>query len=379
MSKTIEEVVDAGKLSSYADEWQALADRGRRAEFFQTYEWVTIWLECFWQNRPIRFLFARENGKLTGLLPLLNDTNGERGCCPRTLVLPVNPHARRSDLLYVGGVEELLDPMITQLKHSHYPLRLRGTLRDDSPLAQEAHGFAQRHGLHLFLRETSSCPVIHLDSSWTNYVASLSRHVRHEMQRKARRLEREGKVEFQVLNTLEDCDQGLQQVFQIEAASWKQADGSSFTADPKVGRFYSNLARRVAARGWLRIYLLLLNDQPVAHIFGVAYKDEYYALKTSYDSSFAALSPGTVIFFHALRDACEQGIRIFDLLGEETRWKSELATGRRDHVILCLYSKGAYSCHWRKAKEVNLKPWVRQHAPGFVAINHWLRKKLAEE
>lgn len=380
MSRTIEEVSDACQLASYADDWRDLAERSTQAELFLTYEWITTWLECFWKNRPIRFLFVRENGKLTALLPLLDaEGGGKIGCSlTRTLSLPVNGHARRSDLLYVGAVGELLDDIVTYLAQNRNPLKLHLHLRADSPLVVETQHLVRNHGLCLYLHEGySNCPVVRMDSNWNDYFGSLPRKVRHEMQRKARRLEGEGKVELEVLGSLEDCDRALPEVFRIEAASWKQAEGSSLTADPEVrGRLYSDVARRAAASGWLRVYLLLLDGTPIAHILGVVYKHEYNALITAYDVSLAGLSPGSVIFFYALRDSFEQGFKSFDLLGEETRWKREIASDQRDLVILCLHSKNAFRCRWHTALEENLKPWVKQHAPGLVKARRWLQQRV---
>ena len=43
---------------------------------FDSYEWVTTWLESFWKDRPIAFLFVRDGRSLAGVLPLLSDSDG---------------------------------------------------------------------------------------------------------------------------------------------------------------------------------------------------------------------------------------------------------------------------------------------------------------
>ena len=80
---------------------------------------------------------------------------------------------------------------------------------------------------------------------------------------------------------------------QIEANSWKQDDGSSFTAAEQLVQFYGRFAVQAAENGWLRLYLLYLDGQPVAHIYGVVFRNHYYALKTSYHSAYRNLAPAS--------------------------------------------------------------------------------------
>jgi CelD/BcsL family acetyltransferase involved in cellulose biosynthesis len=173
----------------------------------------------------------------------------------------------------------------------------------------------------------------------------------------------------------------LGDVFEIEARCWKQVSNTAMNSQDGVHRFYGTLAERCADRGWLRLYLLLLDGQPVAHIFGAVYGNTYYALKTSFDEAYQHLSPGAVLVAHAIRDAFAQGFSTVDLLGQPSRWKNEFATGMREQVDLCLVSANAFRCrlcqfhqhHLRPLVEERVKPLVRRTLPQVVALkNHLL-------
>jgi len=42
----------------------------------ETYPWVGAWLEAYWKERPMAFLFLRSTEERVGLAPLLDDRSG---------------------------------------------------------------------------------------------------------------------------------------------------------------------------------------------------------------------------------------------------------------------------------------------------------------
>ena len=157
-------------------------------------------------------------------------------------------------------------------------------------------------------------------------------------------------------------------VLRIEQNCWKEREGTSLVSEPGASSFYTRIARNCAARGWLRLELLYLDGQPVAHLLGVAYRGTYYALKTSYDEAYRAWSPGVVLFQYAIRKAFEDGLATFDFLGADSRWKTELANDQRAHVDACAFSRSALHCRWDRARVARIKPFLEERAPALVAL-----------
>ena len=106
----------------------------------------------------------------------------------------------------------------------------------------------------------------------------------------------------------------------------------------------------------------------MAHLLGVAHRGTYYALKTSYDEAYRAWSPGIVLFQHAIRKAFEDGLATFDFLGDDSRWKGELANDRRAHVDACAFAGSALRCRWDRARVARIKPFLEERAPALVAL-----------
>ncbi len=379
----VTEVRTSDELGRHAAEWDALLTRSPVSDFFQTFEWVSSWLRSFWRGRPLAFLFVRRRGELVGIAPLLRDQAGELGChCAGAWRLPINDHSPRADLIQAGELDGVLDALLARLGHTFFSRISLGQVRFDAPLARALPDAARRHGLALQVSEGAAVPIIRLDGDWERYLTTRSSHLARELRRKQRKLEREHRVEWRTISRPEECDRALEDLRQIERGSWKERAGSSFSR-AEIGELYGSLARRCAARGWLRLHLLYLDDVPAAHLLGVEHRGEYLAIKTSFDERFKESSPGSVLITHALQDACARGLRTFDLLGVESRWKRELANDTRRHLELCVYPRTALTCQLCALREQvyrkRVRPFVLAQLPHLMALKRTVQRALGLE
>ena len=368
----IREITKLTELEQHREDWERLLDTASNSEFFQTYEWLRTWLETFWADKPIAFQLISQHGQLVAMAPLLLDDRGDLKC-PGSLAFPVNAHAKRTDMTCAASPRHVLSALLDRLQKTHHPLRLSlQNVEMNSPVSQVLEETARSAGLRVLIQGMPASALVRIDSDWERYLESRSPHTRREMKRKRNKLDRAGLVDVRPVTEAAHCDSALDDVFQIERRTWKERSGTSLTTEAGADRFYAELARRCAERGWLRIYLLYLEGQPVAHIFGILYKNEYYALKTSYDESYRELSPGAVLFSYALEDAFSQGWSAFDFLGEESRWKNELATTARRYVSFCAFPPGAYRCRWCRTYQQKVKPFVKANIPAAVTLKRKL-------
>jgi CelD/BcsL family acetyltransferase involved in cellulose biosynthesis len=241
---------------------------------------------------------------------------------------------------------------------------------EDAPLPAALPVVAQSMQLASMKLPSRTCPIVRIESTWDAYLASRPAQVSRELKRKVRKIERDWKAVWTIAQTPAECARAMEDVWQIERKSWKEGNGTSLTAEQDAVRLYEDFAPRFAQAGWLRIYLLHLNGVPVAHILGAEFRREYYALKTSYDQEYRQASPGQALFFTALKDSFDRKLTAFDFLGDESRWKSELANAERRHVDVCAHSRFDPHCNWHTLLETTLKPLAKEWAPGLVALRN---------
>ena len=362
-------------FAGLAGEWDALVSTSPDGSLFETSEWITSWMESYWPTGETVFLLVHDGPTLAGAAALLIDEDGEIGC-RGTLTLPRNvqvPHA--SFVAAAGRRREVLDAVFEHLAVERGVTRvvLPGVERD-SAAWDDTLGIVRQRDLRWLPWEATAIPRVRIESTWDEYLKSRESHVRSELKRKLRNVEKSGAVEWVVATTPESCAPVLPDVFRIEARSWKQSAGTSFLTEQGAGPFYESLAYRAAERGWLRLYVLYVDGNPVAHLYGIVYKNEYLALKTSYDGSAKSLSPGAALMAYALRDAFAQGYDAFDFLGVESRWKAELATEVRHWSRACVFSRHAVRCRACQAYEAGVKPFVRAHFDGVLGVRRRIKE-----
>jgi CelD/BcsL family acetyltransferase involved in cellulose biosynthesis len=121
----------------------------------------------------------------------------------------------------------------------------------------------------------------------------------------------------------------------------------------------------------LCIYLLRLDAVPIAHAYGLVYKNRLNVLTTAYRETYSRLSPGAVLFGRLLEDTFASGLREVDLLGEAYRWKQELTSTTRPHVSVEVYPKSLWSLGMR-AYASSWKPWLKRHLPWLAKLKRGL-------
>ena len=362
MSLSIEEVRDPRELPEYKREWDQLSHESREGDLFHTYDWLTAWLAAFWPDRAIAFMFVRDEAKrLMGCVPLVPDDQG-RLWCRGSLVSPVNDESMRTCIVAADRYEEVALSVLEHLRRTRQDVRLAfRTVLSDSWVATELPRKVAELNMSSVVMLRPSSPYVDLTCGKEQYYRERSSHFRHEMRRKARRIEKAGEVKRVTVTSEEDLDWAMADVSQIEKNSWKQDMGSAFTSNDSIMRFYEGFARNSAADGWFRLHLLYLDGQPIAHLYGATFKNRYYAIKTSYDRRYHEHSPGAVLLGYALDDSFEQGFDCLDLLGEGAKWKKDLATGVQTQVDVCVFPETRIRCRVCRQFEVTGRPFVEHH------------------
>lgn len=372
MAISVEEVTDREQLRAIEPEWSRLVAEVPAPELFSTPEWITSWLDAFWVGQPIRFLLARDAGRLVGLAPLLVDGEG-MFCCRNALALPISAISWRGEILHADeSADAVLDAFLTHLDdRGSFRLNL-GRVAADSATAQSLRRIAKSRRLWTVWRGDHRTPLIRLPGTLDEYLESRSKHVRHELRRKRKKLEKAATVTVHVAQRADEMDAAFEHVRTVEANSWKGEAQTSFLEAPFAEQFYRDLFAKTVDRGWVRVYLMSVDGRPAAHLFGMVFRNRYYAFNASFDTALGTYSPGSVLMLHGIEDLCGEQLDLLDLMGSEYRWKNELATDLQDHVNVCIFPHFVCSCGPNWAVDQHAKPFARRHLPGLVRLKRTL-------
>lgn len=153
--------------------------------------------------------------------------------------------------------------------------------------------------------------VVELPPSYDGFLAQLSPKARKNQQWQARRIEKEFCCEIRCLSQSDELDTLFSEVESIAKSTYQRGLGVGFADTPEM----RNRLALAAGQGWLRAYVLYLNESPAAFWIGTLYQGTFFSDFMGYDSTHARHSPGmylvwTVIarFFHENVTAVDFGL-----------------------------------------------------------------------
>lgn len=318
-------------FTALKEQWNDLLARSRFDTIFLTWEWQATWWRCLGAVRgPLFLLDAREDGRLTGILPLYLTHNGARslqvvGC------IEVSDYL---DLIIEAGREaEVYRPFLDWLGGETTAAGQAAPAWDlldlcNQPGASLAHtllaDLARRRGWDVGVAREDVCPIITLpagvEDGWETYLATLDKKERHEIRRKKRRAEREAPgLTFKAVTDPAEVPWALDEFIRLHRLS--SADKDEFMTE-EMEAFFREIAAVAAAAGWLRLFFLETEGRAVSTYFCFAYKGDMLIYNSGYDPQAGPqLSFGWVLLSEVIQYAIEQGFRQVDFLQGDEDYK----------------------------------------------------------
>jgi hypothetical protein len=168
-----------------------------------------------------------------------------------------------------------------------------------------------------------------LDNSWPGYLAARPSALRATIRRRTKRLLGDPCSRITVIDSPLNLDQAITDYGAIYAASWKEAE--------PFGDFVAAYMREAAGEKTLRLFLLHLNNSPIAAQVWIVHGGTAHLLKLAHTESHHALSPGTVLTAHAIQHLMQHDRIIhLDFGRGDDPYKNLWTTARRQRIGLLL-------------------------------------------
>jgi CelD/BcsL family acetyltransferase involved in cellulose biosynthesis len=309
-------------------EWDDLADRTGAAPFLRA-GWVEAWQRAFGAGE-LTPLVTRRDGRLTGLLPV----SARRGALmsPTDWQTPLfGPVVEDS-----AAARELASSLLRRA-------RRRADLwflSPDSPGLEQCVAVAGDTGARSIVRTIARAPYVPVEGPFEEYMGGLDRKFRKEIGRLWRRLEERGDARVSYEDGSERLDDLLADGFRLEGSGWKTHGGTAILSAPAVERFYRDVARWAAQRGWLRLAFLRLDGRAIAFDMCLENGGAFYVLKGGFDVEERKAGPGTLLTHHGIERAFELGLDSYELLGQADDYKRSWTGLTRERVRFQAFPRG---------------------------------------
>ncbi len=292
---------------------------------------VRVWLETYRGLRDIepRFCVVRLDGGRVVLWPLVLDRGGMKNAWLKFLV-PVGGYEfdYHDPILNFEPLEgfwaEFWERFIKEYRQANdgqvdylFVPRVRG--------GNDGEGFVQ----------TTCAPYLELSGFGTfeEYLAAGSKHLRQDIRRQRRRLEKLGTVKYHEYGRDEVAGAvGILPAF-LDAHSARWCDAH------KAADFYERLVREGLAEGYLHISILTVDAEAVSWHFGFKHHKRFYYYMPAFNSEYMAYSPGKVHLAMLLERAIDQGVEVFDFLTGDEAYKKVWTD--KEESLYCLKQRDA--------------------------------------
>jgi CelD/BcsL family acetyltransferase involved in cellulose biosynthesis len=312
MSSLTLDLESLGDLESARETWEPLAERS--GNVFSTWEWAATWWEVFGRDRPLMLAALRNGaGEPVAVLPLYLSS---RRPVRTVRFLGHGPADQLGPVCDAARLDEVMGALRGKLAERTFPwgLFIAERLPGD-------HDWSALLGARTLERESS--PVMRTGGkSWDEYLASRSRNFRDQVRRRERKLAREHALSFR-LTTRERFDEDFETLVRLHDARWGEGS-QAFTGD--FERFHRAFASRALDRGWLRLWVMEVDEQPVAAWYGYRFGNVEYYYNSGRDRAWDQYRVGFVLLVNTMRAAFDDGVREYRMLRGGEEYKGRFAT-----------------------------------------------------
>jgi len=297
-------------------DWSSLVTADPAGTFFHSPGFLKLyWEEFAEQPEHLLLAFAEEDGVQVGAVAFerFGDTLRFLGGTDVTdylgpVALPELQGAVSMELLAALGRRD--DWRIAEL----------GGLPEDRSwlvlLAEAA--VAQGFSVGVTEDQNGIAPFLPIPGSYEGYLGGLSPKLRHEIKRKARKLETEGGPYHVTLAQSDTLEEYLDRFVELH----RMSEGpKGVFMQPGMEIFFRRLAEAFLPRGVFNLTFIEVNGEKVAGTIGFRYEGTYSLYNSAFDREWQQLAPGMVLVAEDIRIAIEAGCSGFDLLKGDYAYK----------------------------------------------------------
>jgi len=151
-------------------------------------------------------------------------------------------------------------------------------------------------------------------------------------------------VQFERATTEEQRRDSVELLMMQHNQRWRERGGSDAFDTPGLIALHEAFSALALARNWLRLYVLRLDGQAAACLYGFLYQRKFYFYQSGFDASYSKYSAGLVAMGLAIQAAIAEGAVEFDLLHGLEAYKSHWSRHSRGLGRVEAYPPGWLGC-----------------------------------
>jgi CelD/BcsL family acetyltransferase involved in cellulose biosynthesis len=315
-------------------EWRELFARVPIATPFHSFEWNRA-VAAYEARDALRILAIRAAGELVGVAPFclrpgplpglrtLDFVGAERSDYRGFLVDPAHREAFAHLLAdWISGNREIQLVSLEGLRAPAVELLAGCSFLEERPV--------------------DVCPIARLPATLEAYERDVMHpKLRETVRRENRKLG--DRARFALCREAGEIEEGLSVLFDLHQRRQRARGERGRFFDPRWQQAFRDLSRELCRGGFLRLGLLRIDGRPAAVSYNLRSPDREVYYIGGFEPAFARHSPGSLMQYHMIASAIEDGVGIYDFGRGDEHYKSWWCNdgslqfrveGARPHVLL---------------------------------------------
>jgi len=289
-------------------DWNRLLPVDAGIDLPLTWIWYDAWLRGFWSSitredpqARLHILAMWDDQGIAAIAPMAIHYRRYHGIRIRMTNALANGSTPYWDLVLRTGLEESTIESICSTIFAAIPTavtRLR-RLRDSSPVRRFL-ARSQRPWNDLDVMRT---PLIHCSGTFEVHLDRLSSKYRSGLCKKLKTFNAatDTRVEQNLLSS--SLDPRFNQMVEVSCRSWKSTHGMDLGSRPAHRQFLSTIVDHLGPLGRVEIWIAYRGDEAIAYELHLRSSKVTFPIRADFIESARALSPGSVVEYHALAAA----------------------------------------------------------------------------
>ncbi|MFX0140482.1 MAG: GNAT family N-acetyltransferase [Candidatus Hodarchaeota archaeon] len=317
----IKEITEFTEFLKIKDKWDKLLTESGINNPYLTHDWFRIAFEYFEKKDELFILLVKDEDEVITIAPFLISYEKYLGIPVKKIRFLENVHTPFQDIIIAQKRQESLETIVVYLLKNFqmWDILQLMEIRNNSENIKILEDLCNKKNIFHYQFFISRSWFVQTNMDSEQGVAKIKPKVRRELRRKIRRIERLGKLSFQVITELKDIEKHFDIFFNFHEQTWKGKE--------KNAEFYYKIARKFSQGEEIILYCLCLNECPIAYTFVLKSRNTLFCIKTTYDPSYYAFSPGTIMFHKILENSFrDKVIEKFDIGRGDEYYKQELTS-----------------------------------------------------
>ncbi len=317
----VREITEPSDLPKIEDMWNRLLIEAETDNPYLSFGWFRTAFESFEKSERLCVLIVEDDDRAIALAPLIISVRQFNGFTIKKLHFLTNVYTPFQDFILTQKKSEALVIILDYLLRNFrlWDLMELKEIRNESESRRILEEFCKNKNLyyHQFFSSRSWC--VSTNDSFEEGLTNITPKTQKEFRRKIRRIENLGRLSFQIITEYKEIERHLDIFFELYKQTWKGEESRP--------EFYYRISQVFSKENNCILYCLLLNDRPIAYMFGLKIKQTLFGVKTTYDPAYYAYAPGIILFYKILENSFHDNeIKKFDIGRGEERYKQELGS-----------------------------------------------------